>query len=51
MGWVFACFAVFRLDGFLISNPFFKGLEASISLSALRLFLGVRLTLPAFRRQ
>jgi len=49
-GCLFARFAVFRFAGFLISNPFFKGLEASISLSALRLFSWGEVMLPAFRR-
>lgn len=49
-GCLFARFVVFRLAGFLIPNPFFKGLEAIISLSALRLFSWGEVMLPAFRR-
>lgn len=42
---LFACF-VFWLAALALSNSFFKGLEASISLSTLRIFLGVRSLLP-----
>jgi hypothetical protein len=45
VGCLFACFALFRLVGLLLSNSFLKGLEA------LSLFSWGEVMLPAFRKQ